>query len=232
MCSDVANTTDQVDQGERKEDFHCPVIPAWTDRSSQQKLEPTWPQQAWSDQLLPLQVDSAGRCLGSPLLLPVLRADDGWARPEWVMNEQDLDGRWTSRTSLAPQNREANLPHVCTAWRWYPDRLLNQQHYKVVMFLPLVEAAATQVGAPMPTQFSERVEWGKIHQESCRWCSLEYVCMTSTALTWLHTQPGPQKHWHSRLKPDTKGISILSVCILVKKRVKNPRGAVLKPNCK
>lgn len=45
-CSDLANDTNLTDQGAREEDFHCPLIPAQTDRSSQQKLELTSPQQA------------------------------------------------------------------------------------------------------------------------------------------------------------------------------------------
>lgn len=83
-CSDLANDTNLTDQGAREEDFHCPLIPAQTDRSSQQKLELTSPQQAWSYQLLPLQVDSAGRCLGSPPLLPALQVGGGWAGPSWL----------------------------------------------------------------------------------------------------------------------------------------------------
>lgn len=62
MCSDSAD-----DKAGRT----CTAqVSAWTDRTLQQKLEQTSPQQAWSDQLLPLQGDPVRDALAALLPLP------------------------------------------------------------------------------------------------------------------------------------------------------------------
>lgn len=66
-------------------------VSAWTDRTLQQKLEQTSPQQAWSYQRLPLQGDPVGDA--SAALLPLPR---GWAE-----DEQDLLGS-AKRSSQPP----------------------------------------------------------------------------------------------------------------------------------
>lgn len=162
MCSDLTNDTDLTDQGARKEDFHCPFITAWTDRSSQQNLELTWSQQAWRYQLLPLQVDCR--------------------EMSWQPSSSPCTagGRWRSRTFLASQNGEANVPHVCTAWWWYQVRLLKHNITRLSCSSQCFKLPSLRQEhrCRTATQFTEQVckQWGKTNQESCHWCSLEYLC--------------------------------------------------------